>query len=443
MSLKEVDRLRVLEQIKAKEISQKEGAKLIGIEKRQMIRVYKEYKKYGPASVVSKKRGKVSNRRLPDVVRDSVVRVIKAQYDDFGPSLAQEKLRDLHAFKIGVESVRQLMIGAGVWHPKQRKRIQPHQMRVRRPQRGELIQIDGSPHDWFEGRSERCCLLVAIDDATGEVMTARFVETESTQGYFDLMRDYISRHGRPQALYSDKHGIFRVNAKEAESGTGETQFSRAMRELGIEIICANTPQAKGRVERMNQTLQDRLVKEMRLQHVTGMAAGNEFLPDFLGKLNAKYAVTPTNPLDAHRRELPNEETLDLIFSIQSVRKLSKSLELQYNNVTYQIQVDIPSYALRGASVQICEHKGKVSLLYKGKILIYKTIDKHNKTQEVVSSKEIDQRFDRRSLGNKPKDAHPWKANYPERPAAVKNEHLSTVSSRQPDSYMSPALAAYG
>jgi hypothetical protein len=330
MSLKEVDRLKVLEQIKAKEISQKMGAIKIGIGKRQIIRIYKEFERHGPASVVSRKRGKVSNRRFSVVLRDEILRIIRERYSDFGPTLAHEKLREVHDFRIGVESVRQLMIGSGLWHPKQRRKIKPHQMRARRSCRGELIQIDGSPHDWFEGRSAPCCLLLAIDDATGEVMAARFVGAECTEGYFNLMEDYISHHGRPVALYSDKHGIFRVNAKEAESGTGETQFGRAMRELFIEIICANSPQAKGRVERMNQTMQDRLIKEMRLSGINSMEEGNAFLPAYLKILKDKFALAPASPIDAHRAGLPLQETLDLIFSTQSVRKLSKSLELQYN-----------------------------------------------------------------------------------------------------------------
>ena len=238
MSLNEVDRLKILGQIKLKEITQIEGAKRIGIGKRQMIRVYKLFKKEGLAGVISKKRGNASNNRLPDKVREGVLKAIKTKYSDFGPTLAHEKIVDEEGFQIGLESVRQLMIKSGLWTSKLRKRIKPHQMRTRRPQRGELIQIDGSPHDWFEGRSAKCCLLVAIDDATSEVMAAFFIETESLEGYFKLMEYYLSQHGRPMALYSDKHGIFRVNAKEAASGTGETQFSRAMRELGIDLICA-------------------------------------------------------------------------------------------------------------------------------------------------------------------------------------------------------------
>lgn len=245
------------------------------------------------------------------------------------------------------------------------------------------------------------------------------------------MRDYLSRHGRPRELYSDKHGIFRVNIPEATSGTGETQFGRAMRELGIKTLCANTPQAKGRVERMNQTMQDRLVKEMRLLGISDMSMGNAFIPKIIAQFKRKFAVVPASCIDAHRPELPTEDQLDLIFSIQCVRRLSKSLELQYNNITYQIQVSTPSYAMRGALVKVYERNGCVCLFYKGKKLTYKIFDKNNRPQEILSSKDIAYRFDRRSLGHKPKGAHPWQKGYPETLVAVKNEHLSTDFKKQP------------
>lgn len=413
MSLKEVDKLGIIQKIEGKKINQKEGAKRLGITERQMRRLCKNFRQHGASSIASKKRGQPSNRRISNPIREAILKAIRENYADFGPTLAHEKLTEIHELKIGVETVRKLMIEAGLWKPRARKRMKVHQMRTRRPQRGELIQIDGSPHDWFEGRADKCCLLIAIDDATGEVMAAHFVKNESAEGYFELMESYLKQHGRPIALYSDRHGIFRVNTKEAQSGTGETQFSRAMKELGIEIICANSPQAKGRVERMNSTLQDRLIKEMRLQNVSGIAAGNEFLPLFFKKFNLKFTVPPASTVDAHRAEIPSTEILERIFSFQATRKASKSLEIQYNNIGYQIQAKTPSYTMRGASIQVYERKGNITLLYKGRELPYSILDKKNKTQEIVSSKDINQKFDQRSLGNKPKDNHPWKKNYPE------------------------------
>lgn len=187
MSIKELDRLKVLQDISNKRLKQNEGAKRLGVTTRHMRRLCKDFRKHGPACVASKKRGKISNRQLPDTIRDTILKIIKEKYHDFGPTLAHEKLTEVHEVKVGLESVRQLMISSGLWKQRSRRSINPHQMRTRRPQRGELIQIDGSPHQWFEERGEYCCLLVAIDDATGEVMAARFVRTETTEGYFDLI----------------------------------------------------------------------------------------------------------------------------------------------------------------------------------------------------------------------------------------------------------------
>lgn len=412
MSLKEIDRLKILEAIGNKKLKQIEGARRLGVTARQMKRICKAYRKDGVASVTSKKRGKISNRRLPDTVRSKVFSLIREQYHDFGPTLAQEKLTEVHGYSIGVETVRQMMIAGSLWTPKARKRIKVHQMRTRRPCRGELIQIDGSHHDWFEGRRAWCCLLVAVDDATGEAMGLRFVETESLAGYFALLDDYLHQHGRPLALYSDKHVVFKVNAKEAVSGTGETQFGRAMRELGIELICANSPQAKGRVERLNGTLQDRLIKEMRLLKISDIETANAYLPTFAIAHKKRFAVIPASPLDQHRIAIPRQKELDLIFSIQSTRKLSKALEISYQNIIYQVQIDTPSYSMRGASIIVAERKGNITLLYKNRCLPYNTMDKKNQSKKEVTSKEIDMLLDGRRFGNKPNETHPWKRNYP-------------------------------
>ena len=268
------------------------------------------------------------------------------------------------------------MIEAGLWKKKSRKHAVIHQQRARRSCLGELVQIDGSPHDWFEGRRGRCCLLVFIDDATSQLLQLRFEETETTQGYFRAAREYFKHHGRPLAFYNDKHGIFRVNRAEAKTGTGETQFGRVMRELGVKIICANSPQAKGRVERANGTLQDRLVKELRLQEINDIDSANAFLPAFMEDYNKRFAATAANATDAHRKTLPKESVLDLIFTLQCQRTLSKNLELSYNNIIYQVKTSGKSYGMRYAKVTVCDNeKGQVTLIYKHKILSYEIFDK--------------------------------------------------------------------
>ena len=262
-------------------------------------------------------------------------------------------------------------------------------MRERRAARGELVQIDGSPHDWFEGRGPRCTLLVFIDDATKEVLYLRFDPVEDTWSYLGAVNDYILAHGKPLALYSDRYSVFRVNAREAQHGEASWQFGRALEELDIQLICAHSPQAKGRVERMNQTLQDRLVKQMRLQGISHMASANAMLPEFVAKLNAKFALPARNPQDAHR-PLGKDEKLDAILTLQTQRVLSKNLTLQYHNTIYQIKTARPCYALRKAHVLVSENrKGEVTITYKGKPLQYEIHREQSTQGQIIDSKAID------------------------------------------------------
>jgi len=299
------------------------------------------------------------------------------------------------------------MIREGIWQPKKAKNATVCQMRKRRACLGELVQIDGSPHDWFEGRGPECTLLVYIDDATGRYMELYFAPSETMFSYWEATRRYMLRYGKPVAFYTDKHGIFRVNIKNALSGTGMTQFGRSMKELDIEIICANTPQAKGRVERANQTLQDRLVKEMRLRDISNIEEANAFAPEFIDILNRKFAVTPRSSHNAHRPLLPTDD-LDLIFTCQETRILSKNLTLQYKKLVYQIQTKRPSYAMRKASVTVCENaQGVITILYKNHPLAYSVFHQQQRQAEVVSSKEMDTKL---MKSTKPASDHPWR-NY--------------------------------
>lgn len=407
MSIKELDRGKVLGHVHSKQISKIEAARRLGITRQHVDRLYQRFCKEGDEGLISKRRGRCSNNRIPDSVRAAVIKIIREKYYDFKPGFAHEKLTEEHGFKLSDETVRQIMTQAGIWQGKKRKHAKVHQMRTRRSARGELIQLDGSPHDWFEGRRGPCCLLVLIDDASSEIMGLRFVENECLQGYFDLIREYIERCGRPLAFYSDKHSIFHVNIKEAASGTGETQLGRVARTLDIELIPANSPQAKGRVERANQTFQDRLIKEMRLSGINDIQTANPWLPGFIKKHNRRFAVEPATPLDAHRKAIPKSAELDHIFSLQAQRKLSKNLEISYNNVIYQIQTKSPGYTMRGACLTVCESPNQVILLYKNKSLPYKTFDKNNRPGQALDSKNINAHIDKRTIGRKPKPDHPW------------------------------------
>lgn len=409
MSQKEIDRLAVIQRVISKELSQVDAAEQLQLSTRQIRNLQASYQTKGAAGLVSKRRGMPSNNQLNDTLMAQVVALVKEHYYDFGPTFAHEKLTEKHQLNLSVESTRKIMMQEDIWKGKTRKSSPVHQQRARRPCLGELVQIDGSPHDWFEERGPRCSLLVFIDDATSQLMWLHFAEEESTEAYFTATRAHLEQHGRPLAYYSDRHSIFRVNIPEAASGTGETQFGRAMRELDIELICANSPQAKGRVERANATLQDRLIKEMRLRKISGIEAANDFLPEFMKDYNQRFAVPPANTTDAHRASIPHDETLNLIFSEQHSRTISKNLEVSYKNMIYQIQTHTPSYNMRGSKVMVCEQKTEITLIYKGKSLPYKVFDKKNKPSKIVSSKQLNK--PKKLAQTKPNPDHPWR-NYP-------------------------------
>lgn len=422
MSGKEVDRLTVIQRVEDRLISQREAAKQLKITTRQVRRIQDAYRSFGAHGIVSKRRGRPSNSRLSDLVKSEAIRLIQLHYPDFKPTLAHEKLTEKHGLKLSLESVRQLMIAHDLWKGKRRKKAKVHQMRERRSQYGELVQIDGSPHAWFEERGPKCCLLVYIDDATSQIMQLHFAEVESTQAYFDATQKHIQKHGRPLAYYSDKHGIFRVNMPEAKSGSGDTQFSRAMKELGIDLICAHSPQAKGRVERANGVLQDRLVKELRLNNISDIQSANHFLPQFIADYNQRFAVEPTSPVNAHRKTGPDLPTLELILSEQHQRKLSKNLELSYQNKIYQIITKTPSYTMRGAQITVIDQQKKVTLIYKNTILEYKTFDKNNRPTPVKDTKQINSKL---MTTYRPPQSHPWKRYQACKPKAIQSTRAAT------------------
>ena len=267
---------------------------------RQTYRLLRRYRD-GGASAIAKPAAAVGRRTTACLMSCVITpsRWSEQYYADFGPTLAAEKLGERHDLRVSRETLRGWMRQAGIWLPRaERKRIQ--QPRHRREHFGELIQIDGSEHRWFEDRAAPCTLLVFIDDATSRLMELRFVPSESTFAYFEALKSYLQRHGRPVAFYSDKHSIFRVSKEDAASGDGMTQFGRALSELNIEILCANTSQAKGRVERAHHTLQDRLVKELRLAGISTIEAANAFLPAFVQTYNGRFAKPPARDRDLHR-----------------------------------------------------------------------------------------------------------------------------------------------
>ena len=409
MSTKEISRLEVMQKLLEKRMSQKEAGTILHLSTRQIKRLLRKYKKQGAVGLTSKHRGRKSNHQLSEEVKKKSLDLLKTKYQGFGPTLAHEKLVEKDKLQLSVESVRKMMIAEDLWKARKLKKIVTHQLRERRACFGELVQIDGSPHDWFEGRANPCVLLVFIDDATGKLLQLQFVDSESFFSYSQAAAGYFKRYGKPAAFYSDKHGIFRVNMPSTGKSDALTQFGRAMQELDIQIICANTPQAKGRVERVNQTLQDRLPKEMRLLNICNREAGNSYLPEFIDDFNKRFAEEPRSSVDAHRK-LTTQDDLVRTLTWQETRTVSKNLTVQFENVVYQIQTERPTYALRNAIITVCaDAQHNITLLYNGKSLPYVIFHTQPKQSEVVLAKDLNQTIQKKL--HKPASDHPW-CSYP-------------------------------
>jgi transposase len=411
MNADEIERLAVIGKIIDKHITQVLAAKQLGLTVRQVRRLVTKYKQDGAEGLVSKQRGQISNHKYSDEKIEAIKKLVVTNYYDFGPKFAAEKLKEKHELKISKETLRQWMIDWGLWEAKRQKQAKIHPQRARRDCLGELTQIDGSPHAWFEERGPKCCLLVAIDDATSRLCSLHFEPTETTAGYFRLMRKYLVNHGIPLATYSDRHGIFRINLPTASENT-ETQFGRAARQLNIEVICARSAEAKGRVERANKTLQDRLVKEMRLLGISDIETANAYLPTFMEDHNRRFAVVAESSEDAHRKDLPTDEEMNLIFSYQYERTISKNLEISYENMIYQIKTNTKGYRLRHAMLTVCKDlEDVITLVCRGKILAYTCHKRAKRNADIVDAKQLETKVD--SIKNNakkytPPANHPWR-----------------------------------
>lgn len=427
MTQKEISRVEILERLKKGEINQGHASQSLGLSRRQSQRLKKRYNEKGVAGITHAGRGKKSNRRIKESEIADVLEIVRERYQGFGPTLAYEKLKETGRMPFGLEVLRRSMIAQGLWKSKSRKQRRMHYVRERRPCFGELIQIDGSLHKWFEERGPMCTLLAYIDDATSSVVHAEFVKSESTWSYFGATERYFRRHGKPLALYTDKNSTFRVNvSKEGQSATrdshGDTQFSRALKSLDVGIIYAQTPQAKGRVERLYQTLQDRLVKELRLANISSLEDGNLFLERYLADHNARFAVDPKDPTNLHR-PLAADEDLTRVFLLQETRVLSKTLTCQYKNKAYQIYTEKATYRMTGAQVTVHENRlGEVFFEYNGQPLKHSVLDikplnkdSDSKTlntivDEIKTSRQHREASKTVSV-HKPAPNHPWR-RYP-------------------------------
>lgn len=375
MTQREIDRVKVLHQAIQKRITQKKAGELLALSREWVNRLCQRVKQNGDRAVIHGLRGKPSNHQLPAGLADKAISKIKKKYIGFGPTLAMEKLQELDKIKLSVETIRRRMISAHLWEDKERKAVH-REWRERKDCFGEMAQMDGSDHDWFEGRGAKCILLASIDDSTNRIFL-RFTEHEDTRNLMLFSREYLKKFGRPRAFYVDKDSIYITNRQPSleEELQGRkyalTQFTRAAEvDLGIKVINAGSPQAKGRVERLFQTLQDRLVKELRLAGVSTIQAANSFLDrTYLAKHNGKFSIEPKNKTDMHRPVGKSEAELDAIFSFQETRVLCNDYTIHWKNRIFQVEKHQPYFLLPRTKVTVEERlNGLVKIKYKEKYL---------------------------------------------------------------------------
>ena len=339
MSQKEIDRYGIITKLIAQELHGTKAAHLLNLSVRHVRRLKARVRTGGARSLIHTRRGQPSNRCLPEKERDKIERLLRERYPDFGPTLACEKLRERHGIMRDPKTIRALMRVLGLWQSRPRRCAAPRHWRQRREHPGELVQFDGSYECWFEDRGPRMCLLAAIDDATGKILHARFAPHEGVFPVFGFWKSYLERYGKPRAIYLDKFSTYKQNRPAGEEdGELKTQFQRACRELGMEPIFANSPQAKGRVERLFKTLQDRLIKELRLQHIATPERANAFLTEtFIPDFNRRFSVPPVRSLDLHRALRAEErQHLDAIFSRQETRTVRNDYTVSFKNAWYQL-----------------------------------------------------------------------------------------------------------
>lgn len=370
ITVQELERAKVIEAHANGEIKASIAALRLQISTRHVKRLLERYQQHGMSGMISGRRGKQSNNLLDPQIASNAIALVRECYADFGPTLACEMLKERHQVTLSKETLRKLMIEAGLWTPRDKRSPKLHQPRERRACVGELVQIDGSRHAWFEKRGPACTILVFIDDATSQILQLHFSETETTTSYFEAMRGYLQQYGKPRAFYSDRAAVFRAPAANQHI---PTQFQRALDELDIELICAKSPQAKGRVERANRTLQDRLVKRLRLDGVSTIEAANVWAKGFIKSHNDRFARSPRSNLDVHA-PLRNADDLSWILLHRDMRKLSNKLTLQYKSRQYVLKDEPEVRALIGQAIAIhTQRDGSIALRAAGRVLDYSVI----------------------------------------------------------------------
>lgn len=408
MSRKEVSRLEWFAKVKRKELSLRSASAKMALSYRQAKRLRKRYEVHGEAGLVHGLRGQPSNRKTDETVRQRVLQLFQEKYHDFGATLAAEYLQEEDNVSVAVETLRSWLKQAGLYQPRRKSRGH-RAWRPRREQTGELVQMDGSPHDWFGGRGPKAVLMEMVDDATGRTLS-RFYEEETTVAALDLFSRYVAKYGLPQALYVDHDSIYEINRETSveEALRGEaplTQFGRAMKELDVPIILANSPQAKGRVERRHGVMQDRLIKVMRLKKVNDMVAANRLLDGgFLAKENLKFVKKAKCAHDGHRR-LPKGIDLRVVLSIQEDRVVQSDWTVVWKNRWFQLGSVEQKNRLVKKKVQVCQLlDGTMRLQYQGRELKWKELPERPARMRAVEPTRVVAP----QAVRKPSADHPWR-----------------------------------
>jgi transposase len=404
MSRKEAKRLHIIHQILDKRVTQAEAASLVGVSDRQIRRLVRRIRHEGDEGICHRSRGKASNHRIAGKVKEKALRLFREKYRDFNITHAAEQLGEDERIPISRETLRLWLTAADI--PYKKRKVRKHrQWRERKAHLGELIQIDGSHHDWFEGRGPVCVFMGYIDDATGTV-SGRFYAYEGTIPAMDSMKRYIKRYGIPQSVYLDKHSTYKSPAaptieEQLNDQRPMSHFEKSLAELGIEVIHANSPQAKGRVERLFRTLQDRMVKEMRLQGVTSVEGANAFLKAFLPKHNRKFKKPAASKADLHRPALHSRE-LDRILCIREERTVRNDFTVVHNSKLYQLE------RLTGAKKVVLETRldGTLHITHNGQNLAFRELPAvpGKKTPQSIVLKPARQ-------PSIPPTNHPWRRTF--------------------------------
>lgn len=414
MSKKELNRLPIIESVVGRKMTQSEAANRLGITDRQIRRIVSNFAKLGPAGLIHRLRGQPSNHRLPQELKDGAINLVREKYFDFGPTLAAEKLEENDGIKINSNVLRKEMIIAGLWQEKKQK-VKHRAWRERKDHFGELVQFDGSHHNWFESRGEKAVLLASRDDANN-LVNAKFYCYEGTMPVFDFWQRYIESFGKPKAIYLDNHSTYKINQKIVLDEKTLTQFGRACEELNIELINARSPQAKGRIENLFGTLQDRLVKELRLKNISTIKEANTFLKDeFLSKFNQKFEKQAKKNANFHQ-SLTIKDNIQKSFSIKSERLINNDFTISFKNCWYQLEAKQPKLVLPRSKVIIEELiGGKLLVEQEGKYLNFQKINKEKaspilKPRIFALTSNPNQHYPQ--MVRVPATNHPWKRYQP-------------------------------